>query len=210
MAHSLQEVSLPRFLERAGPENTAEIIRLWDEAGNHYLVLFSDATGEDIAILPVGPVLDYKRVEDVQHQEFDGLRAKCCVRARHLPESLHAWQVGQAAGMADAEFLELLRKTLDGVDAVARMQILATFEHRLKRLSQREQEIEHVRESLRLREQFITECENKLSSLAQGFAERESMIEQREQSLNDKERQFFRRVGESQKGLGGEGLAQVQ
>ena len=55
----------------------------------------------------------------------------------------------------------------------------------------------HVEESLRARENYLEEAEQRLAESAQRLAEREAQVEQREQMLLEKERDFFRRGGES-------------
>jgi hypothetical protein len=58
-------------------------------------------------------------------------------------------------------------------------------------------EASHVDETLRTRESFLEECEQRLADAGQRLAEREALVEQREQALLSKERDFFRRGGEA-------------
>lgn len=55
----------------------------------------------------------------------------------------------------------------------------------------------HLADTLRTRENFIAECEEGLAEAGQRLAEREALVEQREQALLAKERDFFRRGGEA-------------
>jgi hypothetical protein len=55
----------------------------------------------------------------------------------------------------------------------------------------------HMDETLRTRESFLEECEQRLADAGQRLAEREALVEQREQALLSKERDFFRRGGEA-------------
>lgn len=58
-------------------------------------------------------------------------------------------------------------------------------------------EASHLDETLRMREGFLEECEQRLADAGQRLAEREALVEQREQALLAKERDFFRRGGEA-------------
>jgi hypothetical protein len=60
-----------------------------------------------------------------------------------------------------------------------------------------EAEASHMDETLRTRESFLEECEQRLADAGQRLAEREALVEQREQALLAKERDFFRRGGEA-------------
>lgn len=61
---------------------------------------------------------------------------------------------------------------------------------------ERARELARLEESLRARERYIAECEQRLADTGQSLSEREAMLEQREQMLLSKERDFFRRSGE--------------
>lgn len=61
----------------------------------------------------------------------------------------------------------------------------------------REKELAQLEESLRARERYIDECEHRIADAGQGLSEREAQLEQREQQLLAKERDFFRRGGET-------------
>lgn len=112
------------------------------------VVLFSDARGEALALLTVGPGRRFERLEDAAKAEIDGLRALCL--------------------LDDA--------AASGGEGV---------------------EVKHLAETLRTRENFIAECEQALADSGQRLAEREALVEQREQALLAKERDFFRRGGET-------------
>jgi hypothetical protein len=58
-------------------------------------------------------------------------------------------------------------------------------------------DVKHIAETLRTREEFIAKCEEGLAEAGQRLAEREALVEQREQALLAKERDFFRRGGET-------------
>lgn len=201
---ALLEVTLPVFIAEAGTPHTAKILHLWDEPGNHALVLFTDPSGEEVALLPIGPGHPYRAVRDVQALEFEGLRAKCWVAGRAHARTPAAVQPPAPSAQAaparmateDATLLGMVKDALAGGDPKLRAGIVANLDTRLDRLRQREVELEVLAENLRQREQFVADCENKLTSIAQGYLERESSLEQREQELDAKERQFFRRVGE--------------
>jgi len=62
---------------------------------------------------------------------------------------------------------------------------------------ERERELARLDESLKARERYVAECEQKLAELGQNLSEREAMLEQREQMLVEKEREFFRRSGDA-------------
>lgn len=61
----------------------------------------------------------------------------------------------------------------------------------------KEKELAQLEESLRARERYIDECEHRLADAGQALSEREAQLEQREQQLLAKERDFFRRGGET-------------
>lgn len=196
-AMKLAELSLPAFVDRAGVPNTTEVLRLWDDPRHTHLVLFADASAQEIALLPVGPKLPYRRPEDVADVEWDGLRAICYVRTRHTVEAgAAAVQATPAQTPNDDTLLELIEEGLAGAEPEIRQNVLGGLRARLLRLRERERELEHAFKTLSQREAYINDCENRLGSLAQVHAERESQIEQREHALEEKERQFFRRLGE--------------
>ena len=61
----------------------------------------------------------------------------------------------------------------------------------------KEKELAQLEESLKARERYIDECEHRLADAGQALSEREAQLEQREQQLLAKERDFFRRGGET-------------
>lgn len=61
----------------------------------------------------------------------------------------------------------------------------------------RGKELARMEESLKARERYVAECEQRMADAGQNLAEREAMLEQREQMLLTKERDFFRRSGEA-------------
>ena len=62
--------------------------------------------------------------------------------------------------------------------------------------AERAKELARLEESLKARERYVAECEQRMAELGQNLSEREAMLEQREQHLLAKERDFFRRSGD--------------
>ena len=140
---------LSAFRRLIGPELAGQLEESRARsAGTGVVVLFSDARGEALALLTVGPGRRFERLEDAAKAEIDGLRALCVL--------------DEAASSPG-----------DGGD------------------------VNHLAETLRTRENFIEECERGLAEAGQRLAEREALVEQREQALLAKERDFFRRGGEA-------------
>ena len=61
---------------------------------------------------------------------------------------------------------------------------------------ERAKELTRLEDSLKARERYVAECEQRMAEVGQNLSEREAMLEQREQQLLAKERDFFRRSGE--------------
>lgn len=61
---------------------------------------------------------------------------------------------------------------------------------------ERAKELVRLEESLKVRERYVAECEQRMAEVGQNLFEREAMLEQREQQLLAKERDFFRRSGD--------------
>lgn len=60
----------------------------------------------------------------------------------------------------------------------------------------KERELAQMEESLKARERYVDECEQRIADVGQALTEREALVEQREQQLLGKERDFFRRSGD--------------
>ena len=150
---SVPTVPLSAFCNLAGAALAEDLRRLMANLDYTALVLFSDALGEQLAILPVGRGQRYGRLEEVTGAEIEGLRPLCGMRLRGAPVET-----------AD-----------DG---------------------ERSKELARLEESLKVRERYVAECEQRMAEVGQGLSEREAMLEQREQQLLAKERDFFRRSGD--------------
>ncbi len=79
---SVPVVPLSAFSNLAGSALAEDLRRLLANPDYSGLVLFSDTLGEQLAILPVGLAQDYKRIEDVNGAEIEGLRPLCAMRVR--------------------------------------------------------------------------------------------------------------------------------
>lgn len=136
---SVPVVPLSAFTNLAGPALADDLRRLLAGSDNHALVLFSDTLGEQLAILPVGPVHVHARLEDVRAAEIEGLRPLCALRVRGGGESKDAEREKELARMEES--------------LKARERYIAECEHRLAEvgqgLSEREAMIEQ-REQLLL------------------------------------------------------------
>jgi hypothetical protein len=80
---SIPEVSLASFSNLAGSLLADDLRRLLADPELMGLVLFSDAGGSHLAILPTGPGHRYAALEAVHmDQEIEGLRPICALRLR--------------------------------------------------------------------------------------------------------------------------------
>ena len=79
---SVPVVPLSSFGNLAGFALAEDLRRLIANPSYGALVLFSDALGEQLAILPVGPGEVYERLEQVDGAEIEGLRPICAMRLR--------------------------------------------------------------------------------------------------------------------------------
>jgi hypothetical protein len=153
MPTHLPIVPLAALHNLAGDVFSGQIAELMARKDFSELVLFSDAAGERLALVTVGPGKRFEKLADVAAVELDGLRALCATRAAG----------GEASALTAAK----------------------------------EKELAQLEESLKARERYIDECEHRLADAGQALSEREALLEQREQQLLAKERDFFRRGGEA-------------
>ena len=79
---SVPVVPLSSFSNLAGSALAEDLRRLVANPSYAGLVLFSDALGEQLAILPVGQGQIHARLEDVGGAEIEGLRPLCALRLR--------------------------------------------------------------------------------------------------------------------------------
>ncbi len=77
---SVPLVPLSAFGNLAGSALADDLRHLVANPAYSALVLFSDAAGEQLAILPVGQGQIYARLEDVRGAEIEGLRPLCALR----------------------------------------------------------------------------------------------------------------------------------
>jgi hypothetical protein len=75
-------VPLSSFGNLAGSALAEDLRRLVANPAYAALVLFSDALGDQLAILPIGQGETYARLEDVGGAEIEGLRPLCALRLR--------------------------------------------------------------------------------------------------------------------------------
>jgi len=85
---------------------------------------------------------------------------------------------------------------IEGLRPLCGMRVRSEVPVKAAPANAREQDLIQLDESLRARERYIAECEQRLADAGQMLSEREAMLEQREQMLVAKEREFFRRSGE--------------
>ncbi len=74
-------------------------------------------------------------------------------------------------------------------------------------VSERAREVARLEQSLKSREAYISECEQRMAEVGHSLSEREAMLEEREAVLVAKEREFFRRQGDSKKAAEGAPVA---
>ncbi len=123
------------FLRLAGPGLTSETDRLLARPNVLGLVLLSDATGNKLALVPVGPGEEYARFEDVAGRQTGGLRPCCGLRVEDVRQAEERARreerlAAREAALADRErevermerqLSEIVRTlTENGIDATAR------------------------------------------------------------------------------------------
>lgn len=79
---SIPLVPLSSFSNLAGASLAADLRRLMSDPAISALVLFSDTSGENIALLPVGLGQPYEKLETLAGREIEGLRPLCALRLR--------------------------------------------------------------------------------------------------------------------------------
>ncbi len=127
--------------------------------------------------------------------QLEGLRARSAVGEALVlfsdthGESLALLAVGPGRRFERLE--EVANLEIDGLRA------LCALDEPASASSPGDGDARHVDETLRTRESFVEECEQRLADAGQRLAEREALVEQREQALLAKERDFFRRGGEA-------------
>jgi hypothetical protein len=83
---SVPIVPLTSFLNLAGGALAGDVRRLMAAPDLLGLVLFSDTSGEQLALLPVGAGQSYAALEEVGAAEIEGLRPLCALRLRGAEE----------------------------------------------------------------------------------------------------------------------------
>lgn len=122
--------------------------------------------------------------------DYDGL----VLFSDTLGEQLALLPVG--AGLRFGKIEEVHGAEIEGLRPLCALRLRGAAEERGKN-EERERELVRMEESLKAREHYIAECEKRLNEMGHALSEREAMVEQREQMLVDKERDFFRRSGEA-------------
>ena len=89
------EVTLSEFLKNAGAQNYVPVAQLWEDPNLTHLVLFSDQSGADVAVLPVGGGADFKDLASASKLVFEGLHARMSVRTRAGELALHRQDLEQ-------------------------------------------------------------------------------------------------------------------
>lgn len=141
---SVPVVPLSAFSNLAGSALAGDVRRLMAAPGLAGLVLFSDAQGEQLALLPIGPGERYSRIEELAGVEIEGLRPLCALRLRE--------EVAPAPNLDErARDLARLEESLR-----ARERFIADCEHRLAEvgqgLSEREAMLEQREQQLLAKE----------------------------------------------------------
>lgn len=134
---SIPLVSSASFRSLVGDALAGRLDEMLERRDFTDLVLFSDAAGGRIALLPVGPGQRFERLAAVAGLEVDGLRPLC---------AFHPREDG-----ADGTEASLVRESLD-----ARERYLAECEHRMAEvgqgLSEREAQLEQREQQLLTKE----------------------------------------------------------
>ena len=150
--------------------------------------------------LPPLPLSAFRRLLGPElGAQLDGLRARCAAGEALVlfsdlhGESLALLTVGPGRKMERLE--DAVKAEIDGLRALC---VLDESSEAASAGGAGEER--HMDETLRTRESFIEECEQRLADAGQRLAEREALVEQREQALLAKERDFFRRGGEATAG----------
>ena len=148
--------------------------------------------------LPPLPLSAFRRLLGPElGAQLDGLRARCAPGEALVlfsdlhGESLALLTVGPGRRMERLE--DAVKAEIDGLRALC---VLDESSEAAGGAG----EARHMDETLRTRESFIEECEQRLADAGQRLAEREALVEQREQALLATERDFFRRGGEATAG----------
>lgn len=190
-----RQSSFSQFVEEAGPDQAATVVRLWEDPSLTHLILFGDSEGKHLAVLPIGPNTDYPNLERALRLNIEGLWARCWTYS--LASLWAAWS-----------------QTLsDSSEVEAKVRLLEKGEEELRRrsaqLDAREAELEPRFQEVAAREAYIATSENALAEKAERLNEREAeldqkqaeildlkaRIDQREAELVRKEQTFFRNAG---------------
>ena len=150
---SIPIVSYYAFSRLVGEALGGELEQLVAARGFTELVLFSDAEGTQLALLPVGTGHRHAKLSDAQGQEIEGLRPICAIQA---PEN------GTAPNpkLEHEQDLARLENSLR-----ARENYLAECEHR----------IADVGQNLSVREALLEQREHILVGLERDFYERSGL-----------------------------------
>lgn len=164
---SAPQLSLSQFLEQAGHEQAVTAVKLWENPEISYIVLFADANGKQLAVLPIGAKTDYKDLNTALGAEIEGLRAQCWTFSLTT-----LWAVWTQGMVQKSEVEDKLAQTTKKEQQV---------EERLA-------DLERLAESIEERQKYIEESENRLASRAQELTEMEARIEQARSDMDDKRR----------------------
>jgi hypothetical protein len=78
----LIETSLAHFVRTVGSDQAVEILGLWENTSLTHLVLFTDDSGVQMAVLPVGPTQQYRSVDRVAAAVLDGMHPRTFIPTR--------------------------------------------------------------------------------------------------------------------------------
>jgi hypothetical protein len=150
---------------------------------------------------------------EVLADELAGLMAKGEFSELVLFSDAHGMRLALLAvgeGKRHASLAEVVGIEIDGLRALCAVRPgaeggMSSDEN----LSERAKEMARMEQSLKSREAYIAECEQRLAEVGHNLSEREAMLEQREQVLADKEREFFRRQGDAKRAAGSASVSAV-
>lgn len=177
---SPRQVSLLALLDRYGLAHRGELETLWAAPGTDALVLFSDTSGAERAILPVGPAHDYRTTDEAYRLHIDGLRAVChtpAVEAGLRARDIHARETWR---LWHEKYPELISRVTAPEDAVGAA--LALVSDKLKELAAREAE--------------LAAMEHRLDTMAHDHLVRLAELEQR-QIESDRAKREAERTGKT-------------
>lgn len=144
---------------------------------------------------------------EVLADELAGLMAKGDFSELVLFSDLHGMRLALlpvGEGKRHASLADVTGIEIDGLRALCAVRpgadaAVAPSAASDENLSERAKEVARMEQTLKSREAYIQECEQRLAEVGHSLSEREAMLEQREQVLTDKEREFFRRQGDAKK-----------